>query len=75
MRKLLVLLFWMSVGASCTEEAKDVEPNCVETPYPSDRVCTMIYQPVCGCNGKTYGNACEAEGYGIRQFTVDECGK
>ncbi len=31
---------------------------------PKPEICAEIYKPVCGCNGQTFGNACEAAGQG-----------
>ncbi len=35
--------------------------------------CTMNYDPVCGCNDVTYGNACEASAAGVLKFTKGAC--
>ena len=69
MRKLLILIFWLSLGAGCY---KDIEPDCAEKPSDG-RVCYQLYLPVCGCNGKTYSNSCVAESYGIIRYAEGAC--
>ncbi len=52
---------------------KSSQPGeCVENPK-ENCMCTRQYDPVCGCNNKTYGNACEAECNGITTYTKGEC--
>ena len=71
MRHIVILAFWLTIGAGCR---KEIDPDCIEKSYDG-RACTFIYQPVCGCNGKTYGNACIAASVGISIVKQGECGK
>ncbi len=48
--------------------------KCVENIQP-DCMCTRQYDPVCGCNNKTYGNACMAACAGITTYKKGECPK
>lgn len=54
------------------QTASDANQKC-----QGDRVigctCPQASNPVCGCNGVTYDNGCEAECDGVRRYTFGRC--
>jgi hypothetical protein len=56
------------IGALCG--AADA-PGFCEKPAEA---CAEIYQPVCGCDDKTYGNSCEASSAKVSVVHDGECG-
>ena len=46
--------------------------KCIEKLDPACS-CMMLYDPVCGCNNKTYSNACMAECSGIKTYAKGAC--
>lgn len=65
---ILQMFVLLSTGASCSKEI------CEENPK-NDCICTEQYLPVCGCNHKTYSNACKAECAGITSYVSGACEK
>lgn len=64
----VLLILVASIGTTACE--KDV--TCQETAN-GGRICPAVFDPVCGCNEKTYGNSCEAEGFGITDYKQGAC--
>ncbi len=69
--KITSVVIVLFVVTSC---CKEDSVACVEN-IDNDCVCTLQYDPVCGCNNKTYGNECQANCAGILEFMPGECPK
>jgi len=56
-------------GQWCSGMGCDTAGSCTAIP----RACPDIFAPVCGCDGMTYGNDCEAAAAGVRVASSGAC--
>ena len=67
MKHILAFFF---VLASLVSSAQCIDATLINL----DVMCPAIWAPVCGCDGNTYSNTCEATNYGgVTSWTDGEC--
>lgn len=58
-------------NCKCNDGEKWTGKKCVKK--TDEEFCITVFDPVCGCDGKTYSNKCFAKLEGIKKYTEGEC--
>ena len=70
--KPFIAFFSLACLFGCAKPAVEPTTGCVATSR-QNVVCVALFEPVCGCDGRTYSNSCEANAVGISRYTPGAC--